>query len=61
VVTAAEQREIGYALDDFAAQNPDAVRPEAVDPLLLGIASHHAGLAGQDANRSPRHPPHCKP
>ena len=44
LVTPAEEREIARALDAFARDNPDAVRPEAVDPLLLGIASHHAGL-----------------
>jgi superfamily II RNA helicase len=44
LVTRDEEREIAYALDEFAAINPDAVRPEAVAPLLLGIASHHAGL-----------------
>lgn len=44
LVTREEEREIALALDAFAAVNPDAVRPEAVEPLLLGIASHHAGL-----------------
>ena len=42
--TTAERRKIAEALTAFETDNPDAVRPEAVEPLLLGIASHHAGL-----------------
>ncbi len=44
LVTPRERREIESALAAFEAQNPAAVRPEAIAPLLLGIASHHAGL-----------------
>ena len=44
LVSGAERRKIAEALAAFETDNPDAVRPEAVEPLLLGIASHHAGL-----------------
>ena len=44
LVSGAERRKIAEALTAFETDNPDAVRPEAVEPLLLGIASHHAGL-----------------
>jgi superfamily II RNA helicase len=44
LVTPAEEREIAATLDAFARQNPDAIRDDAIEPLLLGIASHHAGL-----------------
>ena len=43
LVTLAERDEIAATLAAFERQNPDAVRAEAVAPLLLGIASHHAG------------------
>jgi superfamily II RNA helicase len=44
LVTGAERKKIQEALAAFQLANPDAVRPEAIEPLLLGIASHHAGL-----------------
>ena len=44
LVTGTERRKIQEALAAFQLANPDAVRPEAIEPLLLGIASHHAGL-----------------
>jgi superfamily II RNA helicase len=44
LVTPREEAEIAAALDEFEKNNPDAMRPEAVNPLLMGIASHHAGL-----------------
>jgi superfamily II RNA helicase len=43
-VTGKERKKIQEALAAFQLANPDAVRPEAIEPLLLGIASHHAGL-----------------
>ena len=44
LVSGAERAKIAEALAAFEEANPDAVRPEAIEPLLLGIASHHAGL-----------------
>jgi superfamily II RNA helicase len=44
LVTGKERKKIQEALAAFQLANPDAVRPEAIEPLLLGIASHHAGL-----------------
>ena len=44
LVTPREEAEIAAALNEFEKNNPDAMRPEAVNPLLMGIASHHAGL-----------------
>ena len=44
LVTGYERKLIAETLEKFEKENPDAVRPEAIEPLLLGIASHHAGL-----------------
>ena len=44
LVTPKEEAQIAAALEEFEKSNPDAMRPEAVIPLLMGIASHHAGL-----------------
>ncbi len=44
LVTPAEQAEIRGRIDTFAATSPDAVREGHVEPLLRGIASHHAGV-----------------
>ncbi|MFN7898684.1 MAG: DEAD/DEAH box helicase, partial [Synechococcaceae cyanobacterium] len=44
LVNAAEQARIQTRLDAFLAATPEAVREGHADPLLRGIASHHAGV-----------------
>ena len=44
LVTGNERSQIEQTLAKFEKENPDAVRRDAIPPLLLGIASHHAGL-----------------
>jgi superfamily II RNA helicase len=44
LVTPAEQERIRLRLDAFVAASPEAVREGHDEPLLRGIASHHAGV-----------------
>jgi superfamily II RNA helicase len=44
LVTPAEQARIQARLDTFVATSPEAVREGHAEPLLRGIASHHAGV-----------------
>ena len=44
LVTPAEQARIRVRLDAFVAATPEAVREGHADPLLRGIAAHHAGV-----------------
>ncbi|MFO7628633.1 MAG: DEAD/DEAH box helicase [Prochlorococcaceae cyanobacterium] len=44
LVSPAEQARIRSRLDAFAAASPEAVRDGHAEPLLRGIASHHAGV-----------------
>ena len=44
LVNPAEQARISARLEAFMAATPEAVREGHVDPLLRGIASHHAGV-----------------
>ena len=44
LVTPPEQARIKARLDAFIATTPEAVRDGHVDPLLRGIAAHHAGV-----------------
>jgi superfamily II RNA helicase len=43
-VTPAERDRIQQALNEFTARSPEAVRETQIEPLLRGLASHHAGL-----------------
>ena len=44
LVTPAEQARIRQRLEAFVAVSPEAVREGHAEPLLRGIASHHAGV-----------------
>ena len=44
LVTPEEQARIRLRLDAFAAATPEAVRDGHAEPLLRGIAAHHAGV-----------------
>lgn len=42
-IVSAERQQIQAELDALAAEQPEAVRQGFAEPLLLGVASHHAG------------------
>lgn len=44
LVTPEEAQQLEKRIKVFLAQNPGVGRPEHIDPLYRGIASHHAGL-----------------
>jgi superfamily II RNA helicase len=44
LLTAAEQARLQARFDAFVAATPEAVREDHVEPLLRGVASHHAGV-----------------
>ncbi len=44
LVTPKEQEEIRQIIDDYIAENPYLYKNKHIDYLLLGVASHHAGL-----------------
>ncbi len=43
LVTPEERARLGAALDALRASCPEALRPEYAEPLLAGVAAHHAG------------------
>ncbi|MEB3294401.1 MAG: DEAD/DEAH box helicase [Synechococcales bacterium] len=43
-VTPEERHRIQKAVDEYALRSPEAVREAQIEPLLRGLASHHAGL-----------------
>lgn len=44
LVTPAEQARLRERVDAFVAANPEAVRDGHLEPLLRGVAAHHAGV-----------------
>ena len=44
LVTPQEQQEIRQIIDEYIAENPYLYRNKHIEYLLLGVASHHAGL-----------------
>ena len=44
LVTPKEQEEIRQIVDDYIAENPYLYKNKHIEYLLLGVASHHAGL-----------------
>ena len=44
LVTPREQEEIRQIVDDYIAENPYLYKNKHIEYLLLGVASHHAGL-----------------
>ena len=44
LVTPKEQEEIRQIVDEYIAENPYLYKNKHIDYLLLGVASHHAGL-----------------
>ena len=44
LVTPKEQEEIKQIVDDYIAENPYLYKNKHIEYLLLGVASHHAGL-----------------
>ena len=44
LVTPKEQEEIRQIIDDYIAENPYLYKNKHIEYLLLGVASHHAGL-----------------
>ena len=44
LVTPKEQAEIQQIIDDYIAENPYLYKNKHIEYLLLGVASHHAGL-----------------
>lgn len=44
LVTKKEQEEIKQIIDEYIAENPYLYRNKHIEYLLLGVASHHAGL-----------------
>ena len=39
-----ETQQLREQIDAFVARNPEAVRPEQLEPLYRGVAAHHAGI-----------------
>ena len=44
LVTPEEAEELHRRIEDFLARNPEAGRPQHLEPLYAGIAAHHAGI-----------------
>ena len=44
LVTPKEQEEIRQIIDDYIAENPYLYKNKHIEYLMLGVASHHAGL-----------------
>lgn len=44
LVTPKEQEEIRQIIDDYIAENPHLYKNKHIEYLMLGVASHHAGL-----------------
>ena len=44
LVNPAEASSIQAQLDAFLAENPEVARPSQTEPLIRGVASHHAGV-----------------
>jgi superfamily II RNA helicase len=43
LVTPEERARLSAALEGLRSSNPEALRPEYAEPLLAGVAAHHAG------------------
>ncbi len=44
LVTPEEAEELHHRIESFLARNPEAGRPQHLEPLYAGIAAHHAGI-----------------
>lgn len=44
LLTDQEAAELRSRVDEFRARNPEAGRPDQIEPLYQGIAAHHAGI-----------------